>query len=65
MRKNLINLRQKKLGLDQTEFAKLIGISQPHLSKIESGATMPRMKTVRLIAEAAGETVSKIMDMIA
>lgn len=39
-------------GLTQSELADRAGISQPALSKIESGTNDPRLSTMRAVAEA-------------
>lgn len=39
-----IGIRRKKLGLSQNGFAKMAGISQSMLTKIEHGTTMPSYK---------------------
>lgn len=41
---------RKKSGLTQSELARRVSISQPALSKIESGQNNPRLGTVREIA---------------
>lgn len=41
---------RKEAGLSQGELADRVGISQPALSKIESGTNDPRLTTVRRIA---------------
>jgi transcriptional regulator with XRE-family HTH domain len=41
-------------GLSQRAFATKLGISQPAIALIESGATVPRFETIRAAGEAFG-----------
>lgn len=65
MRNKLVNIRKRKLGLQQNELADKLGIAQSSLSKIESGVLTPSMKVVRRMADVYGEPLSKILDAIA
>lgn len=49
-----IKMVRKKNKLNQQEFAKIIGLSQTHISKIESGKGKPSDKTLRIIAVEFG-----------
>jgi transcriptional regulator with XRE-family HTH domain len=44
-----LKLIRKKLGLNQTEFARLIGLKQTALSMIEAGTTALANKNIKLI----------------
>jgi len=52
-------------GLTQRQLAKLTGISQAHIAKIESGKVDPRLSTVnkilRVLTEGVGKKCSDIM----
>lgn len=39
----IIRLKRKNLGLKQSELAEIIGISEKHLSKIETGKNFPAL----------------------
>lgn len=39
-----IQVRRTRNGITQTEFAKFLGISQTHLSNVESGRVMLKLK---------------------
>lgn len=43
---------RKKVGLTQTELAKLAGVSQSLIARIEKGTVDPRLSTLRRILEA-------------
>jgi transcriptional regulator with XRE-family HTH domain len=45
----LIRQQRERLGLTQREAASLCGVTQPNLSRIESGAAQPNLGTVRRI----------------
>jgi transcriptional regulator with XRE-family HTH domain len=51
--KELILLR-KRLGLTQKELAEKAGIKELQLARIESGKQLPRLDTLRSIAESVG-----------
>lgn len=53
---HIISLR-KSSGLNQRDFAKLVGIKQPHLARIESGKQVPKLETLAKLALKAGYTV--------
>lgn len=42
-----------ELSYDQSEFAKLIGVTQQAISSYEKGLIKPRMKTIRRMKEVA------------
>lgn len=46
----IVQLRAQK-GFDQAELAKAIGIKQPSLSKLESGKSFPKKKTLVKLAQ--------------
>ena len=45
---------RERLGLSQTEFARLCGVSQPVISQLELDHHEPRVSTLRKIATALG-----------
>ena len=49
--KKITNLRTKK-GLSQNDLAKITGIKQPIISRMEQGITNPRLDTVIKIVDA-------------
>ncbi|MEH2285863.1 helix-turn-helix domain-containing protein [Nostoc sp.] len=54
--KQVIALR-KASGLNQRDFAKLVGIKQPQLARIESGKQVPKIETLAKLARGAGYDV--------
>lgn len=48
-------------GLTQAEFSRRTGISQGHISQIESGQKHPRPPTVRRIAIALGVPMASLL----
>lgn len=50
----LIKEEREKSGISQNQLAKQAGISQPNLSRIESGQQDPSIATLREIAKALG-----------
>ncbi|UEG53384.1 helix-turn-helix domain-containing protein [Mucilaginibacter daejeonensis] len=50
----VIAIIRKKKGLSQTDFAKLVGLTQASLSHIESGKKQPHRSTISKICEALG-----------
>ncbi|MDT9689162.1 helix-turn-helix transcriptional regulator [Streptomyces sp. P9(2023)] len=44
--------RRTELGLSQTELAKLAGMTQPQISKLELGGTMPTLPLLARLARA-------------
>lgn len=55
-----IKLLREKAGLTQSELAKLAGIPQPHLSRLENAEHSPTHKTLSRIAKALGIPVGDI-----
>lgn len=47
---------------EQREFARIAGISNSHLRKIESGETSPTLTTVAKIAAALGTDAADLVD---
>ena len=45
-------------GLKQEDFAKLVGISQPHVSRLLKGGTWPQRALLQRITEATGGKVT-------
>jgi hypothetical protein len=61
--KNRIEEYRKPLGLSQHRLGKKIEISRISINQIETGKTMPSMKTANDIANALGVCVYKIFDL--
>lgn len=51
---------RKRLGMSQRALARKAGLSQPTLSRIESGERTPKMSEIILLADALGCSVSEI-----
>ena len=56
---NVIEAYRKRKGLPQKEFAKLIGISQPHLANIENGVKKIRPDVALAIEQATNGEIKK------
>lgn len=57
--KEITSLRTVK-GLSQQDLAKITGIKQPIISRMEQGITNPRLDTVIKIVEALGHELTLI-----
>lgn len=57
-----IKIRRIRTGITQTEFAELLGISQTHLSNVESGRVMLSLKTLLKIKRYFACTLDEIID---
>ena len=57
-----INLRawRERKALSQRDLARVAGISQFSISKIETGQQEPRPSTIRKLAEALGVTLDEL-----
>lgn len=53
---------RRKQNLTQTEAAKLLGISRPALSQLESGASMPSFETLRKAHEVYGASYDYLLE---
>ena len=51
-------------GLSQKQLADLIGSSQPHIARIESGREDIRLSTVKKLSEALDLSVSEVIDAL-
>ncbi len=51
---SLIKDARDKAGISQRELARLSGVSQPNLSRIEADSQEPSISTLREIAKALG-----------
>ena len=60
---NRIEEYRTPLGLSQHRLGKKVGISRISINKIESGKTIPNLKTAYAIAEALGVCIYKIFDL--
>lgn len=52
--------REKK-GMNQTELAQAVGISQGEISSYESGVKSPRVNVALAIAEVLGVTIAELV----
>ena len=60
---NRIEEYRKPLGLSQHRLGKKVGISRTSINKIETGKTIPILKTANDIANALGVCIYKIFDL--
>lgn len=51
---------RKLRGLNQDELGDLVGVKQPHISRIENGDEGPPLRLFREIADALGVTLSDL-----
>lgn len=58
--RNLLQLRQH-LGLSQSEFANLVGLTQPFVSALEGMKTNPSLEVLSAIAKATGVSASSLI----
>lgn len=54
----LVVQRRRQAGLSQRELAERIGTTQPAISKIEAGRTLPRLDLLDRIARATGGPIT-------
>lgn len=52
---------RKSAGLSQRGFAKLVGLDQAHLSKLERGERLPSWRTMRRLARAFPEDIRNLL----
>lgn len=57
-----IKIRRIRTGLSQTKFAEFLGISQTHLSNVESGRVMLSLKLLLKIKRCFMCTLDEIID---
>jgi transcriptional regulator with XRE-family HTH domain len=55
---------RQRAGLTQTEFAQKIGVAQGMISKWESGKELPRLGSVRHIAETFGVSIDWLSEAV-
>ena len=60
---NRIEEYRKHLGLSQQRLGKKFGISRTSINKIETGKTIPSLKTANDIANALGVCMYQIFDL--
>lgn len=60
---NKIAEYRKPLGLSQHRLGKKIGLSRVSINKIETGKTIPSLKTAHDIATALGVSIYDIFDL--
>jgi transcriptional regulator with XRE-family HTH domain len=53
--------RRKEAGLTQSELAKAMGTTQPAISKIESGRTLPTLPFLDRLAVATGKPLTLVL----
>ena len=51
---------RRRAGLSQRELARLAGVPQTHIAKIESGVVIPRIDTLDHLLSICGETVEAV-----
>ena len=56
---NIARIRKAK-GLRQNDLADMVGVSQPHISRIEKGDEGPPLSLFRTIADALGVPLSTL-----
>lgn len=61
--RNRIEEYRKPLGLSQHRLGKKVGISRISINQIETGKTMPSLKTANDIAKALGVCMYQIFDL--
>ena len=61
--KNKIKEYRKPLGLSQHRLSKKVGISRISINQIETGKTMPSLKTANDIADTLGVCIHKVFDL--
>lgn len=52
-----ISLKREEKGMSQRELAKLSGVMQKTISRIENGIDLPKIATLAKIAKALGYTI--------
>ena len=55
---DLVARRRRQAGLTQRELAERIGTTQPAISKIEAGRTLPRIDLLERVARATGGPIT-------
>lgn len=60
---NRIKEYRKPLGLSQHRLGKKVGISRTSINKIETGKTIPSLKTANDIANALDVSIYQIFDL--
>ena len=60
---NRIEKYRKPLGLSQHRLGKKVGISRTSINKIETGKTIPSLKTANDIANALGVCMYQVFDL--
>ena len=60
---NRIEEYRKHLGLSQQRLGKKFGISRTSINKIETGKTIPSLKTANDIANALGICMYQVFDL--
>ena len=63
MMENRIEKYRKPLGLSQHRLGKKVGISRTSINKIETGKTIPSLKTANDIANALDVCIYQIFDL--
>lgn len=57
-----ISVRRRELGVDGTEFGRVIGVSQSTISSIENGQCSISIERLIRVAEALGTTVISLIE---
>ena len=53
---------RKARGIRQVDIARIVGVTQPVISELESGKTSPRLATLITYANALGMTIVVVKD---
>lgn len=57
-----MRIYREKKGMNQTELAEAVGISQSEISSYESGVKSPRVNVAVAIAEVLGVTIGELVN---
>lgn len=57
-----MKIYREKKGMNQTELAEAVGISQSEISSYESGVKSPRVNVAVAIAEVLGVTIGELVN---
>lgn len=57
---NIKKAREEK-GMEQSELADMVGVSQPTISSYESGVREPRLGVIKLLARVLGKSIDELV----
>lgn len=58
-----VHQRRTELGITQVQLARIAGVTQQAISRLERGEVAPRIRTMRAVAGALGTTVEALFPM--